>query len=84
MLKPLKLPRGVCNLFAIGDSVTVTIPEKWSYRPDKILDSVGQKSMKGEVINNYISVVSPITLRSGDSYVVVDGLFKKYFFRESN
>lgn len=83
MLKPLKLPRGVCNLFAIGDSATVTIPEKWSYRPDKILESVGQKSMKGEIINNHISVSSPITLKSGDDYIIVDSLFRKYFFKES-
>ena len=84
MIKPLKLPRGICNLFAIGDSSTISIPEKWNHRPDKILDSVGQKSMKGEIANNYISVTSPISLKSGDNYIIVDSLFKKYFFKEDN
>lgn len=84
MIKPLKLPRGVMNLFAINDSVEVRIPEKWNHRPDFILDSVGQKSMKGELINNYVSVTSPISLNSGDSYTVVDSLFTKYFFNEGD
>lgn len=84
MMKPLKLPRGVCNLFSIGNSVTFNVPEKWNHRPDFILDSVGGKSMKGELVNNYISVTSPITLNKGDSYTVVDSVYKNYFFNDTN
>lgn len=84
MLKPLKLPRGICNLFAIGDSATISLPEKWNHRPDKILESVGCKSMKNEIINNYMSVTSPISLKKGDPYVITDNLFNKYFFKSGD
>ena len=83
MIKPVKLPRGVANLFLVGDASEIFIPERWNHRPDKILDSIGQKSMKGELLNNYVSVASPITLSTGTRYVVTDGLYRKYFFNES-
>ncbi|MBR4397037.1 MAG: hypothetical protein IKS48_07360 [Eubacterium sp.] len=79
MLKPLKIPRGIANIFRIGNSTEIKIPEKWAYRPDQILESVGSESMKGELANNYLSVKSPISLSKGTPYVIADSLFEGYF-----
>jgi len=79
MLKPLKIPRGIADLFVLGDSSEIPIIESWKRRPDKILVSIGQASMRSEIINNYISNKSPITLKNGDTYTVTDDLFEGYF-----
>ena len=80
MIKPVKVPRGIANIFAIGNSSEITITENWKHRPDKILDSIGQKSMKYEILNNYMSNVSPISLVNGNNYIVTDRIFGGYFF----
>lgn len=79
MFKPVKIPRGVANLFTIGNSTDMIITEQFAYRPDKIPESVNVPSINEEVIDNYISNKSPITLRKGDDYTVTDKLFKGYF-----
>ena len=80
MIKPLNIPRGIANLFAIGNSSEIPIIQMWEKRPDQILESIGQKSMKKELINNYVSNQSPITMKIGDRYVITDSLFGGYFF----
>ena len=79
MLKPVKVPRCVANLFTIGNSTDMTITEAFEYRPDKIPESVNMPSITEEIVDNYISNKSPITLRKGDIYTVTDKLFKGYF-----
>ena len=79
MLKPIKVPRGIANLFALGNSSEIPIIEVWANRPDKILDVVGQKSMKNELINNYMSNKSPISLHVRDRYLITDDIFTGNF-----
>lgn len=79
MIKPVKMPRCVANLFAIGNSAELTITETFEYRPDKIPEALNMPSMREEIIDNYMSNKSPITLRKGDVYTVTDGMFKGYF-----
>ena len=79
MFKPVKIPRCVANLFSIGDSTDMVITENFEYRPDKIPESVNMPSISEEVVDNYMSNTSPISLRKGDIYTVTDKLFKGYF-----
>lgn len=79
MFKPVKIPRCVANLFSIGNSTDMIITEKFEYRPDKIPESVNMPSISEEVVDNYMSNTSPISLRKGDVYTVTDKLFKGYF-----
>lgn len=79
MIKPVKFPRCVANLFSLGNSTTIGITQDLEHRPDKIPIMLNHASMKEELIDNYISNKSPITLKKGDSYVITDSLFKGYF-----
>ena len=79
MIKPVKFTRCVANLFALGNSTTISISQDLEHRPDKIPTMLNQPSMKDELIDNYVSNVSPITLKKGDNYVITDSLFKGYF-----
>ena len=81
MLNPLKIPRGVANLFMIGDVDVTTITEDVAHRPDKILKRCGMNSMVKEIVNNYISNISPISCENGAEYIVTDALFNGYFVR---
>ncbi len=79
MLKPIKIPRGIANIFAVGDSTDMNITEDLEYRPDKIQEIINTPSMAKEIVDNFMSNISPITLRKGDTYVITDNLFKGYF-----
>ncbi len=79
MLKPVKIPRCVANLFSIGNSSTMKIIEDFEHRPDKIPAKFNMPSIREELVDNYISNKSPITLSKGDEYTVTDALFKGYF-----
>ena len=81
MLKPFKVPRGVANIFMIGCVTVKKINEEYSYRPDKILDYYGMKSIGKEMVNNHLSNTSPISCKSGDEYFITDALFNAYFVR---
>lgn len=81
MLKPLKIPRGIANIFMLGDVDSIGITEKFTYRPDKIMDQFGMKSMLKEIVNNYISNISPISCENGVEYLIADSLFNGYFVR---
>ena len=81
MLKPLKIPRGVANIFVLGDSTTQKINEYTKYRPDKILEQYGMESMSKEIVNNYLTNISPISCKSDVTYVIADALFNGYFVR---
>ena len=81
MLRPLKIPRGIANILMLGDIDTLFINEKYSHRPDKILDDYGQKSISKEMINNYLSNVSPISCKNGVEYIIADSIFDAYFIR---
>jgi len=79
MLKPLKIPRCVANLFSIGNSTEISIIQDFEYRPDKIPESINVPSIYEELVDNYVSNKSPITLKKGDYYTITDSLFKGYF-----
>ena len=79
MIKPVKLPRCVANLFAIGNSAEFSVIENYEYRPDKIPETLNEASMTEELIDNYISNTSPITFRKGTKYTITDSMFKGYF-----
>lgn len=81
MLKPLKIPRGIANVFAIGSSTVIQIDERYKYRPDKILGAIGAKSISKEIVNNYLSNTSPITCDENVEYVIADELINGYFVR---
>lgn len=81
MLKPLKIPRGVANIFMLGDIDQMDINENLAYRPDKVMDQFGMKSMVKEIVNNYISNISPISCKTGTEYLIADSLFNGYFVR---
>ena len=81
MLNPLKIPRGIANILMIGDVDAITIDERLSYRPDKVLDQFGMKSMLKEIVNNYLSNTSPISCKNNDLYLITDSLFNGYFVR---
>ena len=71
MIKPLKVPRGVAVLFSLGNRYDVKISQDWSHRSDKVLETMNLKSLKYEIMDNYISNASPMTLNKGDPYVIV-------------
>lgn len=79
MLKPLKLPRGVVNLFRLGNSAEMPITQDYEHRPDKIFSKLNKASIRDELVDNYMSNISPITLDKSDTYIVTDSLFKGYF-----
>ena len=55
MIKPLKVPRGVAVLFSLGNRYDVKISQDWSHRSDKVLETMNLKSLKYEIMDNYIS-----------------------------
>lgn len=75
----IQLPFGVAQLFKIGDSSTIRASDKISYRPDKVLDTLGLSSYKNEMANNRISNTSPISMKPGSLYTVLDSLFLSSF-----
>lgn len=79
MLKPLKLPRGILNILMIGNCTTLKVTEDIAYRPDKIPELLNTRSAKEEILDNYMSNKSPLTMKKGDTYIVTDALFKNYF-----
>ena len=79
MLKPLNIPRGVAKIFMIGNSTETIIDETYNHRPDRVLSSSGMKSIMKELVNNYISNISPISCKNGTTYIITDSLFNAYF-----
>lgn len=79
MIKPITIPRGVANLFILGLATVDVYNEKTQYRPDKIHEDNQISSMKDEIVNNYISVISPISATKGKAEVFAQPLFKSYF-----
>jgi hypothetical protein len=76
MMKPLKIPRGVAYLFCqdlvTGDEAT----EDTQYRPDFL-----NNDMRNEIINNWLSHISPISLVKKTPYLISDVMFMSYFGR---
>lgn len=79
MLKPLNIPRGVAKIFMLGNSNEIVINETYNHRPDRILANYGMKSIMKELVNNYLSNISPISCKNGTEYIVTDSLFNAYF-----
>lgn len=80
-LKPLSISRGVAILFATDLSVTGTVTDLIQYRPDKVLGYLSVPSIKGEMINNFMSNISPLSMENGESYTVTGTMFNGYFGR---
>ena len=79
MFKPVKIPRGVANIFSIGNAKVSKIGQNYEHRTDKILDTIGAPSFEDECVNNWLSNLSPISAVNGKSYTTADSLFKGYF-----
>lgn len=79
MIQATKIPRGVANIFVIDEKKEVVVNEKYSHRPDLILDSEGNKNLYKEIMNNYMSNTSPISCDKNIVYTETDELFNSYF-----
>ena len=76
MVKPLKIPKGVSYLFCQDHFYYDTISESTQHRPDFV-----NNNMRNELINNYMSNTSPISLTKKTFYIITDTLFMSYFAR---
>ena len=76
MVKPLIIPKGVAYLFCQDHINVVPVTEETQFRPDFI-----NNGMANEVINNYMSNISPISLTKKTLYIITDVLFMGYFRR---
>ena len=79
MLNPIMIPRGVSQLFLIGQADVYEFDESTKNRPDKVLDNCGQYGIKSEIVSNYVSVQSPISAVKGTAEIVPKSLFRAYF-----
>ena len=80
MINPLKIPRGVANIMMLNDCIKIGIKQDWFHRPDKLIEEVApMPSMNLELLDNYVSNTSPISLKKNSSYYLMDNLFKEYF-----
>jgi hypothetical protein len=73
-MKPLKIPRGIAMLFCQGLATSVMVDEDNQYRPDFL-----NNDMRNEVINNWMTNVSPISLTKRRHYMITDVMFMSYF-----
>ena len=74
MISPLKIPRGVANLFAIGMAEGDIVNENTQFRPDFLNNDI-----RTEIINNWMTNISPISLEKKQAYIFVDVTFISYF-----
>lgn len=80
MIKPIVIPRGVANIMKLGNCVEINVVQNWYYRPDKLIkEATPNPSMRLEIMNNYISNTSPISLKKNSKYTLADNMFKEYF-----
>lgn len=79
MIKPITIPRGIANIFILGLATADFYDEATQYRPDKIHSNNGISGVKDEIVNDYLSVTSPIEARKGTGEIFADSLFKSYF-----
>ena len=80
MINPLKIPSGVANIMMLNDCIKIGIQQDWVHRPDKLIEEVApMPSMNLELLDNYVSNTSPISLKKNSSYYLMDNLFKEYF-----
>ena len=80
MIKPLVIPRGIANIMKLGNCIEIDVVQNWYHRPDKLIDEITPApSMVLEVMNNYVSNTSPISLKKNSTYTIVDNMFKEYF-----
>lgn len=74
MIRPVRLPRGVSNILMLGDAEIDTVREGFQHRPDLL-----NNSFRNEVINNWVSVTSPIDCKKGTTYIVTGVKFMSFF-----
>jgi len=79
MIKPVNIPRGTAILFSIGLVAYDVYTEATQYRPDQILEKNGISGIKNEVLDNYMSICSPISAVKGKRELFVSDLFRSYF-----
>ena len=79
MISPINIPRGVANLFVLGLGSIDTFDEETQFRPDKIHHKNSSSRIKDEMIDNYISMISPISAVKGSAEIFTNSLFKSYF-----
>lgn len=72
----LNIPRGIAILFAVDDSEDTIVGENEEHRTDRMLNN---KSIKKELVNNYVSNTSPISCKKGDKYKICSSKFHGYF-----
>ena len=76
MIKPLKIPRGVAYLLCQDLIYSETVTEDNQYRPDFL-----NNDMRNEIINNWMTKTSPISLKKKDDYIICEVMFMSYFGR---
>ena len=80
MMNPSKIPRGVACIMMLNDCIKVNVTQDWYHRPDKLIkDLTPMPSMNLELLDNYISNTSPISLKKDSAYYLMDDLFKENF-----
>jgi hypothetical protein len=79
MIKPITLPRGIAQIFSMGDRLLIDINEQNEYRPDRVVDSGDPNRIKKEFMNNNLSNLSPISFKKGHYYFAIDDTFMSYF-----
>jgi len=83
MIRSITLPRGVAQIFSMGNRYLVNINEQNECRPDRVVDSGDPNRIKKEFMNNSLSNMSPISFKKGYYYFAVDDIYMSYFGVES-
>lgn len=78
-LKPLSVPKGVAKVFMPGNYTEFLVSQVYEHRPDIMLDELGKKSVKNEMINNNLNDVSPIEVERMTGYKIMGNDFIGYF-----
>lgn len=78
-LKVLSVPKGVAKVFMPGNYTDFLVTENYVNRPDIMLDKLGKKSIKTEMINNNLNDVSPIEVEIMSGYKIMGNDFMGYF-----
>lgn len=76
MMRPLNIPRGVAYIFCQGHISLTDVVEDNQHRPDFF-----NTDIRNELINNYMTKISPISLKKGGAYLITDVMFMSYFGR---
>lgn len=75
IMKFLKLPLGVVQILSVNEYTQFPTNDYLEHRPDKVLELIGASSTTQELINNHMSITSPISMVTGSPYKVMNDFF---------